>query len=79
MTTAAIRKQLMNYIADADEKKIKGMYLLFEEEIKSYKQPKLSGRQLKILDEERKSHLAGETRSFSWAEAKQIIRGKKKI
>ena len=33
MTTTAIRKKLMNFIAEADDKKVKGMYMLFEEEI----------------------------------------------
>jgi hypothetical protein len=33
MTTTTIRKKLMTYIAEADDKKIKGMYLLLEDEI----------------------------------------------
>ena len=33
MTTSAIRKKLMTYIADADEKKVMGMYMIFVEDI----------------------------------------------
>ena len=33
MTTTAIRKKLITYIADADDKKVKGLYMLVEDEI----------------------------------------------
>ena len=57
MTTAAIRKKLINYIADADEKKVKGMYLLFEEEIEKEKEFVLTEEHMKILEEEKESTL----------------------
>lgn len=76
MTTAAIRKKLIDYIANADDKKIKGMYLLFEEEIENQEAFTLTNEQLKILDEEREAHLNGASKSYSWQEAKEIIRGK---
>ncbi len=79
MTTAAIRKKLITYIADADEKKVKGMYLLFEEEIEKETAFTLSNEQLRILDEEREAHLQGSSKSYSWQEAKEIIRGKKEL
>ncbi len=79
MTTTSIRKKLINYIAGADEKKVKGMYLLFEDEIESEKSFILSDAQLKILDQERKAHINGESKSYTWAEAKKIIRGKKQL
>ncbi len=34
MTTIAIRKKLVDYMKVADEKKVKAMYALFEDEIK---------------------------------------------
>lgn len=37
MTTTAIRKKLMSFIAGADDKKVKGMYLLLEDEIEQEK------------------------------------------
>ena len=33
MTTLAIRKKLITYLADADDKKVKAVYSLFEEDI----------------------------------------------
>lgn len=79
MTTTAIRKKLMNFIADADDKKVKGMYMLFEEEIEKDEVFKLTDEHIKILDEERDKHLSGRSKSYDWKTAKQIIRGKKKL
>jgi len=36
----------------------------------------LSDAHIKILDAERAKHLAGKSKSYTWEEAKQIIRGK---
>jgi hypothetical protein len=79
MTTSAIRKRLMTFIADADDKKVKGMYMLFEEEIERETEFKLTDEHIKILDEEKERHLSGKSKSYSWGEAKQIIRGKRKL
>jgi len=79
MTTATIRKKLINYISDADDKKVKGMYLLFEEEIAHQKEYILTQEQLKIVEEERAAHLNGNSKSYSRQEAKEIIRGKRKL
>lgn len=76
MTTSAIRKKLMTYIADADEKKVKGMYMLFEEDIERGQKFKLTNEHIRILDNERERHISGKSKSYSWSEAKQIIRGK---
>lgn len=77
MTTSAIRKKLINYINEADEKKLKGMYLLLEEEIEKGKALHLTEEHLAILDEERAAYLADTNKAESWTKAKQIIRGKK--
>ena len=79
MTTSAIRKKLMTYIAEADEKKVKGMYMLFEDEIERVKEFKLTGEHIKILDSEREKHVNGKTKSYRWSQAKRIIRGKGKM
>jgi len=79
MTTAAIRKKLIGYIADADDKKVKGMYLLFEDEIERGGAFKLSEEHVKILEEEREKHISGKSKSYSMQEAKEIIRGKRKL
>jgi hypothetical protein len=79
MTTSAIRKRLMTFIADADDKKIKGMYMIFEEEIEREQDFRLTDEHIKILDDEKEKHVAGKTKSYNWSEAKQIIRGKTKL
>ena len=79
MTTTAIRKQLMTYIADADDKKVKGLYMLVEDEITRKGKISLSASELKRLDKERDLHIKGKSKSYSWPEAKEIIRGKRKL
>ena len=49
----------MTFIADADDKKVKGMYMLFEEEIERGTEFKLTDEHIKILDEEREKHVSG--------------------
>jgi len=46
MTTVTIRKKLHEFIADADDKKIKGMFLLLEDEI--IKKVDLSSRTIEL-------------------------------
>ncbi len=79
MTTAAIRKKLITYIADADERKVKGMYLLFEEEIEKEKEFVLTEEHMKILEEEKEKHLSGKSKSYTVQEATEIVRGKRKL
>ena len=78
MTTAALRKKLINFIADADDKKIKGMYLLLEEEIEKEEEFTLSDVHIAILDQEHENHITGKSKSYSWSEASTIIRVKKR-
>jgi hypothetical protein len=79
MTTTAIRKKLITYIADADDKKVKGLYMLVEDEISKKKKFSLSAAQIKMLDTEKEKHINGKSKSYSWPEAKDIIRGKRKL
>jgi len=79
MTTTAIRKKLMTYIADADDRKVKGLYLLVEEDIDRKEQFILSDAHLKIIETEKNKHIKGKSKSYSWPEAKEIIRGNKKL
>lgn len=78
MTTSTLRKKLINFIADADDKKIKGMYLLLEEEIEKEEAFILSDEHIAILDQEHENHVTGKSQSHSWSEAVTIIRGKKR-
>jgi len=79
MTTTAIRKKLITYIADADDKKVKGLYMLVEDEISKKTKFSLSAAQLKMLNAEKEKHINGKSKSYSWPEAKDIIRGKRKL
>ena len=79
MTTTSIRKKLISYIADADDKKVKGLYMLVEDEISKKTKFSLSAAQLKMLDAEKEKHINGKSKSYSWPEAKEIIRGKRKL
>ena len=77
MTTTTIRKRLLSFIADADEKKVKGMYLLFEDEIEKNGAFKLTDEQKKFLDVERDNHLKGKSKSYTLEESKKFISRKK--
>lgn len=79
MTTSAIRKKLISFIADADDNKIKGMYMLLAEEIEKEESFTLTDEHIAILDAEREKHISGKSKSYSWSQAKQIIRGKKSV
>lgn len=77
MTTAVIRSRLLSYLADADDKKVKAIYTLLEKDIEEKETFSLTDEQLEILDRERELHLSGKTKSYTWAEAEQIIKGGK--
>lgn len=79
MTTSALRKKLLRFIADADDNKIKGMYMLLAEEIEKEEPYTLAEDHLEILEAEREKHISGKSKSYSWSEAKQVIRGKKSL
>lgn len=79
MTTTGIRKKLHEFITDATDSKVKGLYLLLEDEIAKKNEWKPSLRHLEILEEEKRKHLQGLSKSFSREEATQFIRGNKKM
>lgn len=69
----------MTYIAEADDKKVKGLYLFIEDEMNKSQSFVLTDEHVKILDEERKKHVGKKSKSYSWEDAKEIVRGKKKL
>jgi hypothetical protein len=77
MTTSVMRAQLIAYLADADDKKIMGLYALLEDIIQGKTSSGLTREQLNFLSEERKKHLNGESISRSWEEVKELIRQRK--
>ncbi|HEY5464426.1 MAG TPA: hypothetical protein VIJ95_14290 [Hanamia sp.] len=73
MTTTAIRKKLMTYIADADDKKVKGLYMLIEDDISSKEKFEFNDEQVKMLEQDRNEHIKGKSKSYSREDAKQIV------
>jgi len=76
MTTAAIRKKLITYLADADDSKVKAIYTLLEDDIRQ-DEISFTDEQLQILERERELHLSGQTKSYSRQEAIEIIKGQR--
>ncbi len=64
----------MTYLADADDSKVKALYTLLEKEIEEEDTFELTDEQLQLLDLEHEMHVTGQTKSYSRAEAKQIIK-----
>lgn len=77
MSTSELREKLINYLADASDRKVKALYTLLEEDINDATAFTLSKEQKEILDREREKYLNGEGESYSWEEAKKMILGKK--
>lgn len=77
MTTSVMRDQLIAFLADADDKKIAGLYALLEDAIQEKISSALTKEQLAFLNDERRKHLSGESASYTWEEVKQMIRHKK--
>lgn len=76
MNTATIRQRLHSYLETADEKKVKAIYTMVEDEINQQHGFVLSEEQVALLDEERAEHVNGTSISYSWDKAKGIIRSK---
>jgi hypothetical protein len=79
MDRAVIQEKLFEYIEQATDKKLQGLYMLVEDEIGSQPSFTLSEDELRILDEEREKHLQGESRSYNLSEAQSIIRGQRSL
>ena len=78
MTVAVIREKLKSYVDDVDDKKVKALYTLLQDDIDDNTGFVFSKEQMEILEEEDKLHTTGKTASYSWEEAKEMIRSKKK-
>jgi hypothetical protein len=77
MTALAIRKKLITYLADADDKKVKAVYSLFEDEINQQAEFKLSAAHKKILSERRGRQQTGKDSPTGWKESHARIRNKR--
>ena len=79
MNRAVIQEKLYEYIEQANDKKLQGLYMFIEDEITNHPSFVLYEDELKILDEERELHIAGKSKSYSLSEAQAIIRGQQRF
>jgi len=78
METAGIREQLHQYIDKGDEKFLRLMYALAKEyNDEDDFEYEFTEDDIKAFDERRAKRLNGESKAYSWEEAKEIITGKK--
>lgn len=76
MTAWALRDTIMAYVADANEEQLQKIYTLLSDKMPA-NLPELTEDQLKFLDNERRKHISGESRSYTWSEVKDNIRKKR--
>lgn len=79
MTAENIRQKLHQYIDKGDEKLLKLMYAVAREynEDDDFEY-EFSEEDIKLFEERRTKRLSGESKTYSWKEAKDMITGKKK-
>ncbi len=78
MTPTLIRKKLISYLENADEKKVKAIYTIFEDDINDENSFTLSEKQVKFLDNEKQNHLSSKSKSYTWEDAKKLLGVKRK-
>lgn len=72
MTTIAIRKKLMNYMKVADDKKVKAIYALFEDEIEE-EEMEYTPELKKELDSRFADYKSGKAKMVTATESKKRI------
>jgi hypothetical protein len=70
MTTSAIRKKLVSYLQIADEKKIKAIYTMVEDEINTVANDWDEDFE-NDLTERGKGFITGTAKTYTWEETKQ--------
>lgn len=70
MTTTAIREKLVNYLKIADEKKVKAIYTIVEDEI-STAENDWDKDFLKELNRRSRQFKKGTAKSYTWEETKK--------
>ncbi|HVZ98330.1 MAG TPA: hypothetical protein VG847_15710 [Chitinophagaceae bacterium] len=77
MTTTAIRKKLVKYVQGADEKKIKAIYAMVEDEINTAEND-FDKDLLAELKRRSKSFSNGSAKTYSWSQTKKAALSKVK-
>ena len=79
MSTSALKKNLHNYIDTMDDNFLRVMHAMAKEYMTTYSEPlSLTREQMIDLKKRIARHKNGESRSYSWAEAKALARGRMK-
>ncbi len=73
MGAAQIREELHAFINRADDRVLNMIYGLMKADVEEHP---LTSEQVTDLDNRIASHKKGESKSFSWEEARKIIEGK---
>ena len=72
MTTASIRQKLYEYIRVADEKKVKAIFTMVEDEYEAYEWSE-DPKALAELDKRTSDYKSGKVKGIRWEDAKQTI------
>lgn len=70
MKTAAIRKRLSDYMQTADEKKVKAIYAMVEDEINTAEND-WDEEFIKELNRRSKEMASGKSKTYTWEEVKK--------
>ena len=80
MTTITIRQKLHQYVDESDERLVKLLYTLAKEYNEDDNFDDIfSEEEIREFDNRRQKRLNGESKLYSWDEAKNIITGKIKM
>jgi hypothetical protein len=77
MTTVAIRQKLVNYLKIADDKKIKAIYVMVEDDI-STAENDWDKDFIKELNRRSRQFKSGTAKTYSWEETKKAALNKAK-
>lgn len=79
MQPANIRQKLHQYVDNGDDKLLKLMYAVAKEYTgEDDFEYEFSDDEIKFLEDRRAKRLSGESKTYTWEEAKNIITGKNK-
>lgn len=70
MTTTAIRKKLVDYLKTADDKKVKAIYTMVEDEINTQAND-WDEKFIAKLNDRKKSFESGKAKTYTWGETKK--------
>ncbi len=70
MTTTAIREKLVEYMRTADDRKVKAIYTMVEDEINT-EANSIDATFIDELENRRKSFVDGSAKTYTWEETKQ--------